>query len=757
MRKLLTIAFAFSAAIFSAQYVVPFGWLLPCAGIFAALSLCALFFRDTVRLRIFVICLSFAAGLLWNYGYRMIYYSPAERLDGETLTVSAVVADFPAETDYGAKVTVNLIPEQGPRIKTTLYVRDIVPNLLPGDTIEVTAKLALTSTMYGEETDIFTSKGIFLSAYASGDITATGSAGKFKYFPQYITKALKDQVSSLFPSDTVAFMRALITGDQGLVNADARISNAFSVTGVSHIVSVSGMHVAFLLGFMGLVIKKKRLLFFVGVPIIFLIMAMTGFTPPVVRSGIMQIFILAAAFTKRENDNITAFSASLMIILAFNPFSAANIGLQLSFAATLGMILFSGKINGALSGLFSNHKAYSNKFLKAALHFIIAGLSTTFAALAFTIPLTAYYFGHISLIAPIANLLVVWAVSFAFCGGFIACLLGFVFAPIGAAAAFIVALLIRYIINISVLLARVPLASVHTTNPYITLWLLSVYIIMIAFFYFRIKLRKLTYPICAAVISLCIILVANTFYFSGGSLTITALNVGQGQSLVITSGSNTAVVDCGGGGMLNNAGSIAADYIAGRGISKIDILILTHFHADHANGVETLIESVNISALIIPDPEISESYLAEDIIDLARRRNIDIIYVTENLLVEFGQAEISLYAPIGGTGENERGLTILFSENDFDILITGDMNSTLERRLIAANRFPDIEVLMVGHHGSKYSTSIELLAAVTPEAAIISVGHNSYGHPTQEALDRLADFGITVYRTDELGHVTIRN
>ena len=110
---------------------------------------------------------------------------------------------------------------------------------------------------------------------------------------------------------------------------------------------------------------------------------------------------------------------------------------------------------------------------------------------------------------------------------------------------------------------------------------------------------------------------------------------------------------------------------------------------------------------------------------------------------------------MGEGGENELGLTILCSAGEFDTLITGDMDSRTERVLVSSYPLPDIEVLLVGHHGSRYSTSEELLGAVMPEVGVVSVGSNSYGHPTRDALLRLTDADVTVYRTDLQGNIYI--
>jgi len=238
-----------------------------------------------------------------------------------------------------------------------------------------------------------------------------------------------------------------------------------------------------------------------------------------------------------------------------------------------------------------------------------------------------------------------------------------------------------------------------------------------------------------------------------GGTSVTVLDVGQGLSVVLVSDEHTMVVDCGSISG-ENAGEIAHEYLLNRGRTSIDLLVLTHFHADHVNGAEFLISRVSVSALAVPDPE--GSFLAGDIIELARKRGADIIYVTETLSVSLGGISVMLYPPLGQGDENEQGLSIL-TVGEVNALITGDMNSSSERGLLRFAALPEIDLLVVGHHGSKNSTSEELLSELAPDIAIISVGRNSFGHPAGDTLDRLEKFSVVVYQTAELGHVTVRS
>ena len=216
-----------------------------------------------------------------------------------------------------------------------------------------------------------------------------------------------------------------------------------------------------------------------------------------------------------------------------------------------------------------------------------------------------------------------------------------------------------------------------------------------------------------------------------------------------------ALVDCGGSGP-DNAGDVAADYFQTRGVSRLDLLILTHLHDDHANGVSRLLERMRVEKILLPE---EDSALRTEILKLAEEKSIIVETVTEDQCIHTGQAQtLTVYAPVEELGEtNERGLAILADGGSFQTLITGDMGATGEENLLNIANFPQIEVLVTGHHGSATSTTQALLDAVKPEYALISVGEgNLYGHPAQETLERLEAAGAEVYRTDWNGTIEIR-
>ena len=206
------------------------------------------------------------------------------------------------------------------------------------------------------------------------------------------------------------------------------------------------------------------------------------------------------------------------------------------------------------------------------------------------------------------------------------------------------------------------------------------------------------------------------------------------------------------------------------GFSRLDItpplgvFVDGYYNDRFADGI---LDPLEANCVAVSDGEKTAVLLSIDICEVyqvdmdkfrhkvAEENGIEVVYVRRTVECPLGGAVLSLYPPVGEGDLNEQGLTALCSAGDFDVLITGDMAGSTERKLVGQYDLPDIEVLMVGHHGSRYSSSQELLQAVRPETAIISVGDNSYGHPTQEAMDRLSQAGAEIYRTDRQGNILV--
>ena len=752
MRKLCAFAGPFSAAVFAALFLLPERFWLPvglCCGLGA---LAGMFFRGDGRLRCILTALGLSAGLLWLCAYTALFHTGAEALAGSEETVEAVAADWPRETAYGCSVAVRVCPEEGGSVKTQLYLAagkdGSLPALRPGDRLTFSGRFRLADTVAGEESEYYHARGITLIAYADGGATAVIRPERIppRYWPAWIAKALKDSVRRCFPDSAAPLAAALITGDRsGLPGA---LYSALRRSGIAHVVAVSGLHVSVLSGLLAVLLGRRRHSAVAGILLVFFFAAVAGDSPSVLRAAFMQSMLLLAPLLGRENDTPTSLCAILLLLLVHNPYAAASVSLQLSFAAVAGICLFTGRLWERWDGKLPR-KGLGGK----ALRFAAASLATTLGAVVFTTPLSAYYFGSVSLIAPVTNLLTLWAVSGAFLGALAVALLGLLFPAAAALAAWAAALPVWYLQKMAELLSRLPFASVGTDSIYLRLWLLLGYALLLLWLFWRGEQKRMLLPVGAGGLCLCAALLLTAASRTSGRLSVSVLDVGQGQSVVLYSQGRCALVDCGGSG-LSDPGDTAADYLQSLGTARLDLLVLTHYHTDHACGVPQLLERLEVERLLLPDVE-PEEPLRREIEAAAQAHGVELVYLTQDAHVTLGGASLRVYAPLGDGGANEEGLSVLCTAGAFDALITGDMNAAVERRLIKYGALPDLELLVAGHHGSKYATSEELLLATTPERAVLSVGYNTYGHPADETLERLAAAGCEIYRTDWMGTVRI--
>jgi competence protein ComEC len=293
------------------------------------------------------------------------------------------------------------------------------------------------------------------------------------------------------------------------------------------------------------------------------------------------------------------------------------------------------------------------------------------------------------------------------------------------------------------------MAAVYTKSVYIILWLILCYVLLAVF------LRsKKKYPwflgSCMGVM-LCVAVFVSWLEPRLDPYRFTALNVGQGQCLLLQSGSKVYVIDCGGDSPEQVADDAAATLLS-YGITRLDGVILTHYDADHAAGTDYLLARISADKLYLP-----VSGDVEEMAHYAQRYADSIQWIADDTQFSDGNIKFSLF-PAGATATgNESSMSVLCQVQKCDILITGDMSATGERRLVEEQNLPDLEVLVVGHHGSKTATTLELLHATTPDVAVISVSaENNYGHPAKETLARLRLFGCSIFRTDEMGTVIIK-
>lgn len=752
MRVLATIGFSFSAGVFLAALLPWTGWQLYAAGGVLLLALAWLFAARKQKYfrRGLLILLPLVVSLAYFAGYDHLVRQPIEDRCGAASDFTATVCDWPQATERGARVTVEL--EGYHRARAVLYGEAELLAARPGDTVTGTAQWQSAAHFDSDDVTHFNARGVYALLYGREDVRlSAGDGDALRWLPQRAGKAFREKVAAIWDDPRVSgFLTAELTGDKSAMDDGDYL--AMQETGLAHLFAVSGLHCAFLVTLLALLIsRRQRLLCAVTIPLLLFYMVMVGMSPSVVRACIMQIFLLIAPLFRRGSDPLTSLAAALLVILLCNPFAAASVSLQLSFSATLGMVLLSPRLYKLLTGWYKG----KCRPLRAALCFVAANLSATLSAVVFTAPLTAWYFRIFVLVAPLSSLLAVPAAGWSFMAAFVTVLLGFVWLPLASLLGWISWALVRYILWIANGMMSWRYHAVYFTNPYLIYWLLFLYAAFIGCAATPDGKRKYLLASALSVLTLTAAIWVNRQDYQYGVLTALTLDVGQGESVILTSGGETALVDCGSSNSYKDPGGLAADTLHSMGVRELSAVVVTHYHADHTNGLYEVLRRIPVQTIYLPDIE-DEYGVRERLVSLAEEKGAQVTYVTKETADTLGDTILTIYPPVQSGGDlNELGLTALASAGEFDLLITGDMSGSTEKKLVETYALPDIEVLVVSHHGSRYSSNIRFLKAVTPEAAVISVGDNNYGHPSEETLQRLLAIGADIWRTDQQGTIRI--
>lgn len=748
MRKLMWFAIGFTGACAAGTYFASGFWLLLLAllVLVGTAALCAIGSRWSKTAVLVLIGL--LIGLLCLYGYDSVYLSKTRALDGQTLELNIQVSDYSYTTDFGiaADGTTEL---DGRSYRLRVHL-DESAAVAPGDTVKGSFQLRYTGAGGEQAPTYHQGKGIFLLAYSTESPVVTRCEEiPLRYFPAVLRRQITEVLNRVFPQDAMAFARALLLGDSSLLSYQE--DTAFQVSGIRHVIAVSGLHVSILFSLVYTLVGKRRgLTALVGIPVLLLFAGVAGFTPSINRACIMQGLMILAVLFNREYDPPTALSFAVLGMLAVNPLTVTSVSFQLSAGCMVGIFLFSGRISGYLL----NEKRFGpakGKSLRARLtRWIVGSVSVTLSAMITTVPLCAWYFDAVSLVGVLTNLLTLWVVSFVFYGIIAACLLGTVWLPVGQAVAWCVAWPIRYVLLVAKALAAFPLAAVYTGSVYIVAWIIFCYVLLVAFLYSKQK-HPVVFACCLAVtLGLCVAASWAEPLFDDYRMTV--LDVGQGQSILLQYRGQHYLVDCG-GDTDEAAADAVAEQLLSQFVNRLNGVILTHYDRDHAGGLSLLLTRIGADRLYLPDVPDSSGIRGE----LEEQYGDRIVWVQPASVVCFETMKLTLFAAEAGNTDNESGLCVLFQPEKCDILITGDRNISGEKALIAQTELPELEILAVGHHGAKNAAGFELLKQTSPAVAVISVGQpNAYGHPSQDVLDRLALFGCVIYRTDRDGTIIFR-
>jgi competence protein ComEC len=736
MRRLVWLAIGLVSGCAAAAYAFGNDFLLPVAIIAAAASILCLCFR---KRKTALVILGLAVGVLYTCGIGGYYLDGIQAYDGTVQSLVVNVTDYSTETDYGLRLEGEFVLAE--KTYETIVYCDKIVDLKPGDRLEGKFLLRLTTSGGSKEISYLESSGIYFVAYSRGHTDIfLGSGDELRFFPQRLRRSVLTRLEEVFPANTAAFAKALLLGDTSGLDYGQDV--ALRTTGIRHIVATSGLHISILFSLIYLLSGKMRsITALLGIPVLILFAFMAGLSPSILRATVMQIVMILAMVLRREYDPPSAFALSVIVILLLNPFAVTSASFQLSCGCVLGIFLFVPRLRAYI---YKKIQGFTRGARLARA--ILGGISVTISTMAVTAPFSVLYFGNISLIGILTNLLTLWAVSFIFYGIVIALLLSLLWLPLGSALAWVSSLLIHYVLNVADVLQYAPMAAVYTASPYIAVWLVGCYI---AFGVFWLRGRQHHGIVAASMAVMLVVAVAFSYVEPRlDDYRVTVLDVGQGQCILLQSRGETYMIDCGSSSDKSTV-ETAASQLLSQGISQIDGLILTHYDRDHTGGLPYLLKRIRVENLYLPVTR------GEIPLELPEKQAVS--FVEKTMVLPIGVGKITAIPGNMNKDGDVDSICILFQAAEYDILIMGDRDTSGEKTLLDTFSLPRLDALVIGHHGSAYATGMPLLQKTKPETAIISVGeNNSYGHPSAEALERLNFFGCRILRTDRHGTIIIR-
>lgn len=518
------------------------------AGAFAAGFVLSLFlskFRKEKTIPV-VFVTACAAFVLYLLAYQS-WVAPVQELSGQTGIITGAVSEAPYER-YGrfyyeletSEIGLEGAPQE---IKVLLSA----PNPIDADYYdEVTCTAAFYQPGAGSS-GRYMAKGIYILAALQRDKTVTVRQTQDKppyYYALCARRAITEQIYTYMPSEEASLAGALLLGDKYCL--DQNLKEDFNKSGTGHLIVVSGLHMAVVEGCIYFALlkltRRKKLAAAFSIAGIFFFMALTAFTPSVMRSGIMLVVYMLAQLFDRTSDSLNSIGIAALILTAFNPFAAGDMGLLLSFCATLGIILFFPAMDGYVCA-----KLVRLRFGRRAMHFVLSILLVSLSATVATFPVMLYIFGSFSLYFLLSNLLLIWAAQLLLCCCLPMVLLSFTgpFTFLAYPFAFAATCISAYMIKAAVFVAQLPYAYISIDRKFLSLWFAATLIMAAVGVLSKQGFRpaRLIVPLSFLVL-LCGCITYTVFQRDAVNLRV--FDAGDGISAVLERNGKTALLACGG-------------------------------------------------------------------------------------------------------------------------------------------------------------------------------------------------------------------
>lgn len=558
-----------------------------------------------------------------------------------------------------------------------------------------------------------------------------------------------------FPTEARGFAAALLFGDSDWIEEE--IFNAYKSLSLVHILAISGLHVGiitaglyYLLIRLGCPTERTKFILIILLPFYCIV---AGGAPSVIRASLTVVVFLSFSLCRIRISSVAILCYIFLFLLMINPSYLFHVGFQLSFFITFALLM-------------------SNRILEKNKHrgMVWQSFVVTSICQLCSLPIILYYFHEFSLwgfllniiYIPLYTVVLLPATFLVFCISLLS-LPGASWFTSGLESLF-------HLVNtFAVFMAKLPYVSLAFGKPsFLFVFFLSLLIIL--FFYFWEKRNKQYMYICLSVLFLFLLLFYHKVSLSPYG-EVTFIDVGQGDSVLIKQpfGREVYLIDTGG---VMNFGQeawemrrktydpgqdIVVPLLKSKGIRKIDKLILTHDDQDHIGGGVAILQAIQVDEILVPEA-LKEGFSETAVANLAKKQGIPLVYGKMGQAWRAGGDTFRILHPSKYEEDsNESSLVLMAEINHVRWLFTGDVGEIGEREIIKRYQKLRVDVLKVGHHGSKTSSSEAFLEATHARVAIISAGvNNRYGHPHQEVVEVLQSKSMHILRTDLNGGISYK-
>lgn len=574
--------------------------------------------KDTI---IPVVLLTSAVALIMLYGFNIAYVNPTDCLEGNKITVTGQICDLPYE--------------QNNRVYYKIETSEILfPNAPQHTTILVSSKKALRAELYDTitaEVKIYTNNNttnknynISRNTFLKGSLDIYSDIGivhndnkPLYYYALSIRQYMLETINRQLPKSEAGFVSAIILGDKSSISYEDK--EMFRASGISHIIAVSGFHLTvitqiFMFALYYLTGGRKRIASLLCAAFVFLFMAVVGFSPSVVRAGIMQMIYLLGESIFLKSDPFNSLGLAALILCFRNPYSAADVGFLLSFAATFGILLWSNKLSEKIFRYLYRRVRRLRKFHFVRKHGIVWSLypsiksvssltAVSISALVLTTPITLIYFKTFTPYALLTNILVGLAVSALIFTAFIMVLLrmSMIFQFMELPFILMTGLLLKYVVGVADFISGLPFAKIVAAEEYIPICIILSLIAIVSAYFISHKEKGKTVKISiAAVIFIFLLGSACDILIKQNSMKISVLDVGEGSTVILTYQNETAVISC--GGDYDKISSVTS-YITNTSAEDISYLLILDEKSESSAYAQSILKNFDIGTVHVYDEE----------------------------------------------------------------------------------------------------------------------------------------------------------